>query len=250
VEHREPSRRRQFRRSPYRTLVLILVLGAIAVGRYWQGDRPGDVPSELTEGTYRLVRVVDGDTIIVAPHVVVRLIGVDTPETVKPEHPIEAFGPEATAFTREFLADGTMRLSFDRERVDRFGRHLAYVWVGDRLLNEELARAGLARFESHFHYSPAMKRRFHQAQQEAQKAHRGIWSLPAPDQPAGAPDERAQRPGARPAWFFADRPVNGRSFGRDFAVVARPFRGPPGQCTIELLQTILPVFHFAKAVRS
>ncbi len=50
-----------------------------------------------------MVRVVDGDTIIVEPDHVVRLIGVDTPETVKPNHAIERFGPEATQFTKRFL---------------------------------------------------------------------------------------------------------------------------------------------------
>src|SRR5262245_64178349 len=103
-------------------------------------------------------RVIDGDTIIVEPEATIRLIGVDTPETVKPEHPVEPWGPEATEFTREFLAGGAARLSFDRERVDRFGRFLAYVWVDDRLLNEELLREGLARYEPRFHYSESFKR--------------------------------------------------------------------------------------------
>jgi micrococcal nuclease len=125
---------------------------------------------------HRLRRVIDGDTIIVAPDATIRLIGVNTPETVKPMHPVEPWGPEASAFTREFLADGEVRLTFDRERVDRFGRFLAYVWVDDRLLNEALLRSGLGRYEPQFHYSPTMKRRFRQAQQEAQQARRGIWS--------------------------------------------------------------------------
>lgn len=111
-----------------------------------------------------------------APQITIRLIGVDTPETVKPDHPVEPFGPEATQFTRQFLAGGTARLSFDRERVDRYGRQLAYVWVGERMLNEELLRSGLARFEPRFHYSEAVKRRFRQAQQEAKQAGLGIWS--------------------------------------------------------------------------
>jgi micrococcal nuclease len=119
---------------------------------------------------------VDGDTIVVAPDSFVRLIGVDTPETVKPEHPVEPFGPEATAFTRQFLSGGAARLAFDRERVDRFGRFLAYVWVDERMLNEELLRAGVARWEPNFHYSGEMKRRFRQAQDEARRAGVGIWS--------------------------------------------------------------------------
>jgi micrococcal nuclease len=135
----------------------------LAVARLSCRQAPFDAPGPLAEGSYPVERVIDGDTIVVAPRTTIRLIGVDTPETVKPEHPIEPLGPEATRFTSQFLAGGTARLSFDRERVDRYGRHLAYVWVGDRMLNEELLRSGLARFEPQFHYSEAVKRRFRQA---------------------------------------------------------------------------------------
>jgi len=144
--------------------------------RYFSGELPPTPPEPLAAGVHRLVRVVDGDTLIFEPHATVRLIGVDTPETVKPEHAVEAYGPEATAFTREFLSGGEARLAFDRERVDRFGRFLAYVWVDDRMLNEELLRAGLARWEAHFSYSQANKDRFRRAQQEAKREHLGIWS--------------------------------------------------------------------------
>jgi micrococcal nuclease len=192
VEPRARSTPRRFRRNPYRTLILCVALAAVAIVRYWRSDRPLEPPAPLAEGVYRVVRVVDGDTIIFAPHVVVRLIGVDTPETVKPEHPVEPFGIEASEFTREFLSGGTARLSFDHQRTDRFGRHLAYVWVGERLLNEELARQGLARFEEHFKYSPAMKRRFRQAQQQAKREHLGIWSE-EPARPAGARVESVRR---------------------------------------------------------
>ncbi|HEY2892841.1 MAG TPA: thermonuclease family protein [Pirellulales bacterium] len=193
MQDRTSPRRRQFRRSPYRTLALCIVLALVALSRYWNGE-PLEAPPDLAEGLHRVQRVVDGDTIIFEPRVVVRLIGVDTPETVKPEHPVEPFGPEATQFTREFLASREARLTFDRERLDRFGRHLAYVWVGDRLLNEELARAGLARYESHFHYSPVMKRRFQKAQQEAQEAHRGVWSIESPREAA---ERRAEPVGSQ-----------------------------------------------------
>ncbi|MEX0978518.1 MAG: thermonuclease family protein [Pirellulales bacterium] len=155
----------------------MLVLCLLVVARYFfSGAPPPSADRPLAEGPHRVVRVVDGDTIVIAPDSFVRFIGVDTPETVKPEHPVEPFGPEATDFTKKFLSGGTARLSFDRERVDRFGRFLAYVWVGDRLLNEELLRAGLARWEPNFNYSGDMKRRFRQAQDEARRAGLGLWS--------------------------------------------------------------------------
>ena len=170
------DQRRRFKRPPYRSLAVGVALALIAAARV-ACDQPSlDTPDSLAEGPHHVVRVIDGDTIIVSPHVTVRLIGVNTPETVKPDWPVEPFGPEASHFTREFLAGGTARLEFDRERADRFGRHLAYVWVGNRMLNEELLRAGLARFEPQYHYSEIVKRRFRQAQKEARQEHLGIWS--------------------------------------------------------------------------
>jgi len=170
-----PARRR-FRRRPYRTLAIGLVLAVILAARFFAPSAPPSPSRPLVAGTYAVARVVDGDTILIDPAATIRLIGVDTPETVKPEHPVEPWGPEASAFTRQFLAGGSARLTFDRERVDRFGRFLAYVWVDRKLLNEELLRAGLGRFEPHFHYSEVYKRRFRQAQQQAQRERLGIWS--------------------------------------------------------------------------
>jgi micrococcal nuclease len=178
--------------------VAVIALLILLVVRYFDDAERRATPSEpLVEGMHAVDRVVDGDTIIFAQHSVVRLIGVDAPETVKPEHPVEPLGPEASAFTRRFLSLGVARLEFDRERVDRFGRFLAYVYVGDRLLNEELLREGLARWESHFHYSAAMKARFKRAQQEAQRAERGIWSRMAPSGQKGAQRGEREQPFAR-----------------------------------------------------
>jgi len=150
--------------------------------RYWMAGSPLESPAPTsteasgTGETCEVVRVVDGDTIIIAPDQRVRLIGVNAPESVKPDHPVEPFGPEASAFTKEFLAQGTCRLTSDREKYDQYHRRLAYVWIGNRLLNEELIREGLAHYERHFEYSSEMKGRFRAAQDEARKARRGIWS--------------------------------------------------------------------------
>lgn len=168
-----PIRRRGFRR--FAPLLILLAILLVALGRaFFSGS--SSPPETLAEGTYRVQRVVDGDTLLLKNDARIRLIGVDTPETVKPNHPVEPFGPEAKAFTEEFVAGGEVRLQFDRERLDKHGRFLAYAWVGDRMLNEELARAGLARAELHFHYSSAMKKRFQRAEAEAKAARRGIWS--------------------------------------------------------------------------
>jgi len=154
-----------------------LLATVILVGRWFHAARPFS-PESLREGTYRVERVVDGDTLLLSNGAWVRLIGADTPETVKPDHPVEPFGREATEFTRRFIEEGggRVRLQFDRERVDPHHRFLAYVFVGDRMLNEELIRAGLATAETRFRYSPSMKTRFRRAEEAAQGAKRGIWS--------------------------------------------------------------------------
>lgn len=154
--------------------VALLLVAALLYGLRNQRDAPA--PEGLAEGSYQVRRVVDGDTLLLTNGARVRLIGADTPETVKPDHPIEPQGREATEFTRRFIEGGQVRLQMDREKVDKFGRFLAYVWVGDQMLNEELIRSGLARARLEFHYSQSMKTRFRKAQEEARTAQRGIWS--------------------------------------------------------------------------
>jgi len=171
------SRRRLPRRPWQAFLVTALVLTVAAV-QQWRPELFRSAPQQTLEsGHHRIKRVVDGDTLALADvkeHV--RLIGANTPETVKPNWPVERWGPEASAFTKEFVAGGDVRLELDGEHRDKYGRILAYVWVGDRMLNEELIRAGLAHAELQYHYSAAMKARFRHAEAEAKAARRGIWS--------------------------------------------------------------------------
>ena len=109
-------------------------------------------PALAQEGTQIVTveRVVDGDTIEVKPAVSgsegVRLLGVDTPETVDPDQPVEPYGPQASAFTEQQLEGILVTLIFDQERVDRYGRALAYVQLGNqsKTFNETLLRRGYA----------------------------------------------------------------------------------------------------------
>ncbi len=166
-----------------RPLIVVGLILLVVLLRFLGADLSRlPTPEALPEGTYRVERVVDGDTLIVEGGARVRLIGADTPETVKPDHPVEPYGPEARGYTEQFIGDarGTVRLQLDRQRKDRFDRFLAYVFAGDRMLNEELVREGLARARTEFDYSPSMKRRFRRAEEEARSAGRGIWSSPSP----------------------------------------------------------------------
>jgi len=138
----------------------------------------------LIEGMHQVRRVVDGDTLLMESGARVRLEGIDTPETVRKNYPVEPWGPEASAFTKEFVRQtgGRVKLTFAGERLDNYGRYLAFVWNGDKMLNEELVRAGLAEARLGWHFSNTLKRRLRLAQDEAKSARRGIWSgkMPAP----------------------------------------------------------------------
>jgi micrococcal nuclease len=165
-------------RRPGQLALLAAVVALLAITRFfWPELFQPAAPPPLEPGLHRVARVVDGDTLLLAEgKTYVRLIGADTPETVKPNWPVEPWGPEAAEFTRRFVAGSEVRLEFDGPPRDKYGRVLAHVWVGDKLLEEELIRAGLARAELNFRYSAAMKDRFRRAEAEARQARRGIWS--------------------------------------------------------------------------
>jgi micrococcal nuclease len=132
-------------RSTRRSLALALaVLAVLAVGGTQVLDR-GD--GSGSSSTARVERVVDGDTIVLAGGERVRYIGVDTPESVKPGTPVQCFAKQASAFNERLIDGQQVRLRYDAERVDRYGRTLAYVYrVRDGLfVNAELVRRGYAR---------------------------------------------------------------------------------------------------------
>ena len=145
----------------------------------------GSKQSPLREGVWPVVHVVDGDTLDVqddegAKHRI-RLVGADTPEVVKPNSPVEPFGPEASAYTKKVIADcgSRVRVAFDGDQIDRYGRNLAMIYLqtaeGDVLLNELLIRQGLARAQTQYRYSKAMKERFTAAENAAKAERLNIW---------------------------------------------------------------------------
>jgi len=157
-------------------ITVFLLVAIIAAWRVWQEQHAAKSAAPPAEGICRVEKVVDGDTLVLEGGTGVRLIGADTPETVDPRRPVQPWGREATQFTKHFLAAKEVRLEFDGDRHDKYGRLLAYVWVDDRMLNEELIRAGLAKARTSFNYSRAMKTRFRRAEDEARAAGRAIWS--------------------------------------------------------------------------
>jgi len=143
--------------------------------------RQGDA-HEYGGKVFRVVRVVDGDTLDVdhpdggAPTTRVRLLGVDTPETVRPGHPVEHYGPEASAFLKRQAAGRSVRLRLDRARMrDRYGRLLAYV---ERPGGEDINLAIIA--TGHGYADPRFRHRrnreYRRAQKRASAGRLGLWA--------------------------------------------------------------------------
>ena len=128
------------------------------------------------EGT--VVRVVDGDTIHVRlPDRVekVRYIGVNTPEVHHPSKGEEPGGREAHAVNRRLVEGKRVRLELDVQSRDRYGRLLAYVWIGDTMINAELVRLGYAQVMT---VPPNVRHQalFLKLQRDARDAGRGLWA--------------------------------------------------------------------------
>src|SRR3954452_17684326 len=187
----------QHRRMRRRTLAAAaaLALAAVLAGRELLAGPhpaaavdPGAVESPaLPPGAFaaRVVRVVDGDTLLATPAsgsgvVRVRGIGVGTPDTVKPGTPVRCYGPQASAFTKHLLPPGSVVHATHEPGgvVDRYGRQLWDVWLPDgRFLESVLVAAGAARA---YPYPPqtAYADLLHALAAEAQERGRGLWGPP------------------------------------------------------------------------
>ena len=166
-------------RKPGTGALVLLALGGWLLiqgcGGGESGEEPPFAPRESVQAP--VVRVVDGDTIVASvdgQDEYVRYIGVDTPETVKPDTPVQCFGPKASDENHRLVEGRTVRLTFDREARDDYGRLLAYVHTGGRFVNAELVRAGYARtLEIAPNTSHAAE--FQRLAGRAARAGRGLW---------------------------------------------------------------------------
>jgi micrococcal nuclease len=149
-------------------LVLALALGC--------GQSP-DPPREA-----KVTRVIDGDTAELAGGARVRFLGIDAPEMARDGRPADFLAPQSKEYVVGLIQGKTVRLEYDRERYDRYGRLLAYLYLPDgSMVNLAMVRQGLARV-----YSQAPNLRYQDtlnaAQQEAMAAGRGLWQKPLAQQ--------------------------------------------------------------------
>jgi micrococcal nuclease len=180
-----------------RVAAVLAVLALIVTIRVAWGSRAGvSAPAVVDPGPVEspqvpaaafsasVVRVVDGDTLVArvgrGPDVRVRVIGIDTPETVKPNTPVRCYGPQASAFTKHLLPAGVVVRAAHESGgdVDRYGRQLWDIWLPDgRFLESVLAASGAARaypFPPQTEHATLLIRLAAQAKAEG----RGLWGPP------------------------------------------------------------------------
>jgi micrococcal nuclease len=156
------------RRRSYYLLILILVL--FLVGVRFVSEIGREEPARLT-----VIRVIDGDTMVLNGDERVRLLGIDTPEKGEP------FADSAAVFLAHLVVNREVTLKHDFRKRDNYGRLLAYVYVDDTLLvNTALVAEGLARvylFPDDITNRPQIDGLI-AAQRQALAANRGVWSVP------------------------------------------------------------------------
>jgi micrococcal nuclease len=131
--------------------------------------------SPPAETSYLVTRVVDGDTIVLEHVGKVRLLGVDTPESVDPRRAVERLGKEASDFTRQLVGGKRVRVEYDGNRKDRYNRTLAYVFLADgTLVNAEIIRQGYGVADTRFPFR--YMNEFRNIEHEARGKERGLWA--------------------------------------------------------------------------
>ncbi len=164
-----------------RLLINALIALVVIMVSTWIGPQvQEELPPNLQPGTYRVLQIDDGDTIIVDMNGIeekIRFIGVDTPETKDPRKPVQCFGHAATAFTKNLIGDNPVRLEADPTNTnrDRYNRLLRYVYLPDgTLVNGEIIRQGYGFAYVSF---PVQKmEEFRALQVEAREQNRGLWA--------------------------------------------------------------------------
>lgn len=135
--------------------------------------------ANISNDLFEVLKVVDGDTIEInynGNKEKVRLIGVDTPETVHPTKEVQTYGKEASSFTKSQLTGKKITLEFDVQQRDKYGRLLAYVYLDGKMFNKTLLEEGYAQIAT---FPPNVKYvdEFKQIQAKAKEEKKGLWGI-------------------------------------------------------------------------
>jgi endonuclease YncB( thermonuclease family) len=170
---------RKFRRTIYPFIALAVAIFAALAAHYGWFQTVQKQAAQSQPGLYAIDHFVDGDTIAVKMEgktETIRMIGVDTPETHKPNTPVQCYGPAAAAYTKNIIGNNQVRLESDPKSTnrDRYNRLLRYVYLPDgRLVEAELIKNGYGFAYTQFPFTKAND--FEQDQAQAHAANKGLW---------------------------------------------------------------------------
>jgi micrococcal nuclease len=174
-----------YRRHKFKLLILVIFILAVVVAQSGWLNSGSKTLQQNQPGLYTISHYVDGDTIAVNMNgsvETVRFIGVDTPETHKPNTPVQCYGPEAAAHTKDMISKfGKVRLQADPLDTNRdvYGRLLRYVYLpGGTLLDEEIIKDGYGFAYLDFPFTK--KAQFAADGQAAMSAKAGLWAVCQP----------------------------------------------------------------------
>jgi len=164
---------RDARRYFLSILTCLLLINLVACSKQ-EPTQPTTNPNP--EYQFNLVkRVIDGDTIELDNGIKVRYIGIDTPETKHPRKPVQYFGKEASEANKQLVLGKKVRMEYDVQKTDKYGRTLAYVYLEDGIfVNAWLVENGYARVST---YPPNVKYqdKFRELEQKARAEMKGLW---------------------------------------------------------------------------
>lgn len=137
------------------------------------------IPESNNIRQVQVLRVIDGDTFRLPKEngvkQRVRLIGVNTPESVRPNFPVEYLGPESKEFLQKLIEGRTVTLEFEERKYDRHKRILAFVFLDDIFVNAEIIRNGFSKVYKWHRFKQEYYEQFVKIEEEAREAGLGLW---------------------------------------------------------------------------
>jgi micrococcal nuclease len=165
------------------SIIFLIFINIVPVENIFLGSKVARSHIDIdTNAKYKVIKVVDGDTIVVEignKDVTVRMLGINTPETVDPRKPPECFGKQASDETKRILSGQSVYIETDKivGEYDKYNRLLAYISLNkNESTNEYLVQNGFAKEYTFDTKKPYSKRDlFKERQKEAKKEKKGLW---------------------------------------------------------------------------
>tara|TARA_B100000941_G_scaffold103041_1_gene72136 strand:+ start:868 stop:1392 length:525 start_codon:yes stop_codon:yes gene_type:complete len=164
--------------------ILLLIFFALVMGCTSNASQnpevklPATEPNEKNSSSnlikYKVIRVIDGDTVELKNGERLRYNDIDTPETVHPSKPVECYGPQASAKNKDLVEGKIILVELGNPTKDRYGRLLGYVYIEDLFVNAELVRGGYAEVNSYGNPGSKLNKLL-DIEKNAKKSMHGLW---------------------------------------------------------------------------